>query len=271
MKITLLQKLNKALLLSASLLIFSCSQPENKSETKQNDTSKVQEVTEQEANLPPKPEKFTWFYSMCTYTGTFDANKYSKKQLENALKYLIIGEGTIGSFSIFTPADLERVNKTEVENEFNETLKSLNTLEFPKNTMFDEIKQKRIKEVKRLKLLSLMQLESYSNPKVLNNDNYSKENCTRYTKALIEGGDALLKMRKIMAEESRDDGNTSAWEQYTEENSSENKLQLARIFVTGLGWWNCVNNSIERVDGDAFHKSVFLKCFSNVTEECEEP
>lgn len=166
---------------------------------------------------------------------------------------------------------MKNVNKQEAEQKFNESLKALNSLEFVNTPYFNKIKQKRIKEIERLKLLSLLEIESYSNPKILMNDSYSKEQCSEYTNALIAGGDVLLKMRKKMAEESRDEGNTDAWGRYIKEKESGNEMEYARVFVTTFGWWNCVNNSIERVDGNDVNLSGFMKLFDNITTECEEP
>ena len=223
------------------------------------------------STLAPKPEKFSWFFGMCNYTGTYDANKYTEEQLKNTLDYLIHGKGTLKLFSIFTPDDLKRIKERDIEQEYNKILKELKSIEFVNTRYFNEIKQKQIKHVERMKTLSLLEIKSYSDPKVLLNDPYTKEHCTEYTNALIAGGDALLDMRKKMAEESRDSGNNAAWPKYIEESESSNKLELARIYVSTFGWWNCVNNGIEYLDEYELHESGFLSLFNDITKECEEP
>jgi hypothetical protein len=269
--------MKKILLMSIALIMFSC----NNQSTKQNETSQdiitdEQEVevkveTQPETNVPPKPEKHTWFFQICNYTGTYDANQYSNEQLENTLKYLVKGQGTMTPFSIFTPDDLKSVDKDAVEQEFNETLKNLNSLKFINTPYFNKIRKQRKKEVERIKLLSLIRIESFSNPEVLRNDSYSKEQCSEYTNALIAGGDELLAMRKKMAEKSRDEGNTGAWDRYIEETKSDNELEFARVHVSTFGWWNCVNNSIDRVNPTEAHNSGFMALFEDIKEECEEP
>ena len=269
--------MKKTLIYLLAAVMFSCNtapkqqqeaaQPEDTAEQVEEAQKEVQE----KADLPPQPKEFSWFFGMCDYKGTYDSHQYSEKELENTLKWLINGEGTMKPFSIFQPADLQRVDKDAVEEEFDQTLQNLKTLGFVNTSYIEELKKKRIKEVERLKLLSLMQIESFSNPGVLQDDAYSKDDCSEYTNALIAGGDELLAMRKKMAEQSRDEGNSSAWERYIEETQSDNALELARIHVSTFGWWNCVNTSIERVDMHQAHETEFLKLFENVTMECEEP
>lgn len=265
--------MRKVLLVCITLIMFACnSQPNSKiDKSKPEHAVEVSAELPKEADIPPKPEKLTWFFLVCEYTGTYNANEYSEEQLENTLKWLIKGYGTSKPFGIYKPTDLKHTDKEEVEQEFNEILNKLTSLEFVNTTSFNKIKQKRIDEIKRLKLLSLMQIESYSNPEVLKNDDYSVNHCSEYTNALIAGGDQLLALRKKMAEESKEEGNSSAWKRYIEETKADNQLEFARVFVSTFGWWNCVNASIERTDPMEVHESVFLKLFKDVTKECEMP
>lgn len=262
-------------LLAAVMLSCNTAPKQQQESSKPEDTAErveeAQKEVKEKVDLPPQPKEFSWFFMMCDYTGTYDSIQYSEEELENTLKWLINGEGTVKPFSIFDPADLQRVDKEAVEEEFDQTLQNLKTLGFVNTPYFKELKESRINEVEQLKLLSLMQIESFSNPGILQDDAYSKDDCREYTNALIAGGDELLAMRKKMAEQSRGEGNSSAWERYIEETQSDNELELARIHVSTFGWWNCVNTSIERVDMHQAHETEFLRFFENVTMECEEP
>ncbi len=269
--------MKKTLFFFLAAIMFSCNNGSKKQEQSASSdiadeqVAEVKSKVEKKKNLPPQSEKYTWFFEMCDYSGTYDANQYSDQQLENTLKWLLKGEGTMKPFSIFQPGDLNRLDRDEVEREFDQILANLKSLEFVETPYFNELKESRIKEVERLQLLSLMQIESFSNPEVFRQDAYSKEQCSEYTNALIAGGDELLAMRKKMAEQSRDEGNSSAWEQYIEEAHSDNELELARIHVSTFGWWNCVNSSIERIDAYEAHENKFLELFQEVTRECEQP
>ncbi len=269
--------MKKILYLAFTLIFWGCNNQQNEQKTSATENNTKEQKTENQAEnqnktiLPLKPETFTWFFGMCDYTATFDADLYTKEELENTLKYLIQGEGTSKSVTIFTPEDLRKIDKKVLEKEFTEILNSLHSLKFVNTPYFNEIKQKRIKEIERIELLTFIEIESYKNPKVLESDKYSKENCSEYTNALIAGGDKLLALRKKMAELSRDEGNNNAWNDYLAETKSDKRLELARIFVSTFGWWNCVNESIERVEGDEAHQAGFLKLFNDVKVECEEP
>jgi hypothetical protein len=174
-------------------------------------------------------------------------------------------------FTIFNSDDLKRARERNVEKEYDKILKELNSKEFINTPFFDEIKQKRVEQVERIKALSLLELESYSNPSVLLKDPYTKNHCKEYVDALIASGNTLLEMREKMAKKSIENGNDLAWDRYLEDSKSPNKLELAQIYVTTLGWWNCVNKSIDYLDGYELHESGFLSLFQNITKECEEP
>jgi len=266
------------LLMIMLMLLAACGNNTQNSNDNSTDSNIVEQAgvnetlnTEASENIKPNLQKYTWEFGMCEYTGTFDANKYTKEQFKNTIEWLLLGKGTTTSVSIFKIEDLGTINQSDLEKEFAESLQNLNSLEFVGTPFFIDLKKKRINEIERQKLLTFMQIESYKNPKVLNNDSYSKNNCGKYTSALIKGGDALLAAWKEMAEKWRNDGNSSAWERYNNEYSSANKLDYARVSVTTFGWWNCVNESIERVDGYVAHDEQFVKLFNDVKKTCEEP
>ncbi|MFW5768205.1 MAG: hypothetical protein ACOCXO_07550, partial [Bacteroidota bacterium] len=206
--------MNKIYILSIFVLILSgCNdQSGNQELNPQDDSDRGKTETNREdkaegnKDISSKLKQYDWHFISCAYEGTYDAGKYSKEQLENTMEYLIQAHGTSRPFSIFRVEDLQNVQKDEVEEELNQTLDKLNNLTFISTPAFNKVKQKRISNMQRLKKLYLMELESYSNPKVLLNDEYSKNECSKYTKALIAGGDSLLALRKEMAEQSRDEG-----------------------------------------------------------------
>lgn len=258
-----------------TLLMVNCAGNQSSQEAvvdsisiQENDEVKVADAKKEPS---AKPKKYTWQFEMCEYTGIYDANQCTKEQFDNTIEWLLLGRGTTTSLSIFNMQDVESINQNAIEEEFAESLQQLNTLKFVNTPFFIELKQKRIEEIARLKLLTLMQIASYKNPEVLNSDSYSKNNCGKYTRALIEGGAALLAVWKEMAEKSRDGGNSNAWERYTNEFNSDHKLDHACVSVTTFGWWNCVNESIERPDGYIAHEEQFIKLFSDVKKTCEEP
>lgn len=251
------------------ILLISCNkQVETKSlptiENERNDSSEVNISNTQS-------DTFNWQYTLCDYIGSYNSEKFNKKQLENTLKYLVNSDGTSISVIVFTVRDLNDYKHENVKLEFDDRLRKLKTLEFVKTPFFEKIKEKRIQEVERTKLLTLMKLDAYTNAEVLRNDKYSKEQCAEYTNALIAGGQTLLELRKKMAEEASKAGNEIAMEKYLEETKTNNELLLARIYVSSMGWWNCVNNSIDRVDEHEAHQNGFLKLFESVSFECEEP
>lgn len=260
--------MKKLFYLFLTIALFACtSQPNNQAETNTHQTTD----NSQTKNLPPKPENYSWFFEMCDYSGTFDANKYSKTQLDNTLEYLLNGKGTLTNYSIYDVKSLEKIDKKAIEHDYNQRLEELKSLEYINTPFFDQLKQQRINEIERVKLLSIMHIEQFENPEVLLNDTYSANQCKEYTTPLVQGGNELLVLRKKMAEQSRDEGNSNAWERYTNETKSDDPILAARVFVSTFGWWNCVNNSIKRPNASQIHEENFLKLFEDVAKECEMP
>lgn len=257
-----------------SLIIISCTkhnqQPEATTSNPENletEVKKEQQTTTTSINQ----KEFKWSYTLCYYTGKYDASKYDTKQLENTLKYLVNSDGTSISVIIFTISDLNNYSREKLKHEFDDSLTKLKTLDFIKTPFFEKIKENRIREVERTKLLTLMMLDAYTNAEVLSKDKFSIEQCAEYSNALIAGGETLLNMRKKMAEEASKAGNEMEMERYLQESKTNNELLLARIYVSTMGWWNCVNSSIERVDDYDAHQNGFLKLFESVHFECDEP
>lgn len=255
------------------LIITSCGkQPDQQNASKGSiETAEIEITPDKQTATLGNFKIFNWKYSLCNYTGKYDANKFTNKQLENTLKYLVNSDGTSVSVIIFTARDLKDYKRENVKFEFDDRLRKLKTLEFVKIPFFEKIKEKRIQEVERTKLLTLMKLDAYTNAEVLRNDKYSNKQCAEYSNALIAGGQTLLDLRKKMAEEESKAGNEIAMERYLEETKTNNELLLARIYVIAMGWWNCVNNSIDRVDEYEAHQNGFLKLFESVSFECDEP
>ncbi|MDF1547977.1 MAG: hypothetical protein P1P88_09140 [Bacteroidales bacterium] len=270
----------KNLLFLISLIAFvACNtnqqgEMEDKQEVSSiNATVAVEQSVKTEAieNLPPKLKKYTWQFGMCEYQGSYDASKYTEKQLNNTIRWLLNGEGASKPSSIFNIGDVAKIDREAIDTEFKQIVQTISDAEIVNTPYFKQLKQKKLEEIKRLHLLTLMEIDAYKNPAVLNNDSYSKNSCSKYTNALIEGGAMLLAVWKEMAEKSKEEGNTSAWERYLNEFNATNKMDYARIHVTTFGWWNCVNESIERVDGYLAHDNQFIKLFSDVKKICEEP
>jgi hypothetical protein len=255
------------------LILVSCTKHNKQQEatTLNAETLENKSKEEQYSTTSNNQNEFKWSYTLCYYTGNYDANKFTNKQLENTLKYLVNSDGTSVSVIIFTASDLNDYKRENVKLEFDDRLRKLKTLEFVKTPFFEKIKEKRIQEVERTKLLTLMKLDAYTNAEVLRNDKYSNKQCAEYANALIAGGQTLLDLRKKMAEEASKAGNEIAMERYLEETKTNNELLLARIYVIAMGWWNCVNNSIDRVDEYDAHQNGFLKLFDSVSFECDEP
>lgn len=255
------------------LILVSCTKHNQQQEatTSNAETLEAEVKEDQHSTTSSNQKVFKWSYTLCYYTGKYDASKFDNKQLENTLKYLVNSDGTSISVIIFTVSDLNSYNREKLKLEFDDRLRKLKTLDFIKTPFFEKIREKRIKEVERTKLLTLMMLDAYTNAEVLRNDKFSIEQCAEYSNALIAGGQNLLNLRKKMAEEASKAGNEMEMERYLQETKTINELLLARIYVSTMGWWNCVNSSIERVDDYDAHQNGFLKLFESVHFECDEP
>jgi hypothetical protein len=220
-------------------------------------------------------KKFRWTTDMCEYESTYDAKKYTVAELENTRKlfFLDFFPNTIDP----TPRSSEDIKKLRVETldtEYKTRLHALKNLKIVKAAYWENLRQKHLRELEQVYLLSRATILSYENPTRLNDVKFSGFCAAKYAAPLIKGGDALLSVWRALNEESRQQNASpdAVRKKFEAQYNSPERLQFAKIEVTTYGWWNCVNALIDREGAQTEAEKEFRKLFTRTrTVECEQP
>jgi len=219
--------------------------------------------------------EYKFYFGMCDYHGFYDSTKYSAEQIENAFRltdaFFIHLEN---SPFVFKPEDIERIDVESLDKEFEQKAQKLQKMDTPPQPYWDSLKTALYFEMEAFYHLSKVASMAYKNPKELEKLRYEDECINRHKKALILGGDSLLKDWYELIKE-RVPNNCcpdKVWAEYEEQYRSENRLTYALVYVTTLGWWNCAVDHVP-LHEKSFDYEVkvnnFLSLFVKVEEDCD--
>lgn len=221
-------------------------------------------------------KKFRWTTELCEFEGTYDARKYSEAELRNTLKLFALG----GEFRLNTEAtvwkfeDIARLDVAALDREYNRVMGELKNLKIARSPYFENLRQKKLKEVEQVYRLSRTTMQAYTNPAVIGEYKSAAACVAKFAAPLANGGADLLGIWRAVNEDSRKkNGDPARLERiFNEQMNSADREKYARVEVMSFGWWNCANESIEYVEHDGTPEKQFDKLFSRVkTISCDEP
>lgn len=220
-------------------------------------------------------KKFRWGNETCLFESIYDTKKYSAAQLNDTKKLISLDffPNTIDP----TPGDFERIEALRVETldaEYAARTNALKRLNIVKTAYWEALRQEHLKELEQVYQLSRASILGYKNPARLKDVKFAGACVETYAEPLIKGGDDLLGAWRIRREDGlKKHSNPAALQkEFDEQFASPERLRYARIDVMTYGWWNCVNNLIDRESDYDRNAKEFKKLFSKTkTIECDEP
>jgi hypothetical protein len=219
--------------------------------------------------------KFKWNDDFCEYRGTYNAKRYTLAQLRNTEKLLGRGIYSIQtSATVFDPADLPKLDLSELEREYATKVAELNGLDIVKVPYWQELRKQTLAEMKQVYELSRVTIPGHSNPEMLNRITWADSCKTKYAVPLIAGGDFLLSTWRAVNEKSRaNNGDPDRVRRiFDERYASPDRMKFALVEVMTFGWWNCANQFINYVETEGTQEREFKKLFTRVrTTRCDEP
>jgi len=262
----------RTFLIGLSIFFISCSHTGQK----QNIAVRSDSIKNQNENL----RTYTWDDELCHYTCKYDSTLVSYRQLRNSydLGYHTDRFEIRTQWTAFNFNDIEKLNVDSLDNEYERKIHDLMTVEVINSKYWLNLKQQKIIELKRLHELYRLHMLGYQYPDTLNYKGCPIE-CKEYIVALVKGGDELLKVwcelhKKLIKKQQKIGANNETIEylnkKFDEKYNSIDKLEYAKIDVISSGWWNTVNNTINRVNTDNF-QTEYRKNFTDIKEECDEP
>ena len=212
---------------------------------------------------------------MCEFSGTYNSRKYTAKQLKNTFQ--LINENSAFIFATATVWKYEDINKLDfapIESAYRKKYTELKSLDIVKSPYWENVRQKKLKEMETYYLLSKATMASYKTPQVLFDYPFAETCKTKYAKPLGEGGDALLNIWETVNTDSRkNNADPNRMKRtFEQQKDSPDALKYAVVEVTAFGWWNCANALIDQGEDPDILENNFRKLFIRTkTIECEEP
>jgi hypothetical protein len=221
-------------------------------------------------------KKFRWTTELCEFEGTYDARKYSETELRNTLKLFALGgefrinaEATVWKFE-----DIARLDVGALDREYNRVTSDLKNLKIARAPYFENLRQRKLKEIEQVYRLSRVTMRAYANPALIGEYKSAAACVTKFAAPLANGGADLLGVWRAVNEDSRrKNADPARLEKiFNEQMNSADREKFARVEVMSFGWWNCANESIEYVEHDGTQEKEFRKLFARVkTISCDEP
>lgn len=218
---------------------------------------------------------FKWGNDSCAFESTYNAKKYTAKQLEDTRKllYLNFFPNTIDP----TPPKIGDIKNLRVETldaEYKQRTDELKNLNIVKTAYWEALRKEHLHELEQVYQLSRASILGYENPARLKDVKFAGACVQKYAEPLIKGGGDLLAAWLMVNEDSRKRNASPERIKsiYEQEYNSPERMQYARNEVMTYGWWNCVNALINREQDGNRHEKEFRKLFVKTREiDCDEP
>ncbi|PWN69884.1 hypothetical protein C1631_007650 [Chryseobacterium phosphatilyticum] len=265
-----------------SLLLFaffSCKK-ESKSITKTTSTDtvtvKASLNTDTLKSNTPKEEVFNFVTELCDNKGRFDANKYTREEIEGtyALWYTL-GGTLLDTPSVFDLSNLQMVRRdkdkilTKLDRDFTEKKKLIQNLKVVNVPYWQNIKKLKYEALLQQYQMEKMQISAYSDPAVLLKSN----TCPDFSKALNSTDDQMVEeWRKLREEMSKRNANPQRiMNEFNNHLNSPDKRDYAIIDLITFGWGNCANDAVVNPVHDEKMSKEFESLFIKIDSDCDEP
>lgn len=220
---------------------------------------------------------FKWSDELCDYSGTYDAKKYTSKQIGDTFK-LVQMRGIPFEFqaTVWNYSELDALRVEDLEKEYKAKRAEVAALDLVKSPFWEKVRQSKLKEMDQVYRLSLVTARAYREPQVLRTYEGADSCKLKYAEPIIAGSDSLLTIWREVNKESQSKNSDPARLQrkFEEQFASADRLKFALVETMAFGWWNCANEYIEYepTDADGSRDREFRKLFVRVrTIACSEP
>lgn len=264
------------------LSVLSCKKENTTSTSQQKDSAKVVTEnikTDSSATHQIKEEIFNFGTELCENKGHFDANKYSKEELEGTFKLWFQMSGSmLSSPSVFNLNNLQKVRTekdkilAQLDKDFVETKKVLENLKVVKDSYWENLRANKLQELKDEYEFKKTEILAFSDPSILMNHKLSK-GCENYAKALNSNDTQMTETWRKLREEmsKRNSDPQRIMNEFESRLNSSDKNDYAIIDLITFGWGNCANDKIGKDLHDENMSKKFESLFIKIDSECDEP
>lgn len=222
-------------------------------------------------------KKFKWETELCTFEGTYDARQHTAVELYNTYRMWLSPDFDLDTFdaTAFKIEDIAKLKSVaSLEDDYKRKSDVLSSLEIVKTPFWTRIKQSKLKALARELELARASVMAYQNPEALKSVTYADACVQRFAPPLIAGGDQFLNLwREINLESRRKNSDPERVRRdFEAQLASADRFKYAQVEVLTFGWWNCVNEFLDRGDDYEVMAKNYRKLFTKVREiNCDEP
>jgi hypothetical protein len=233
----------------------------------------------QNSKTIPKKSKdnlavFTWTTDMCEYTGKYDSKKITPNQLQNCYELWYNYSAIIlrTKVTAYVPKEVSKLSIDELIQDYNSKKQHLQTMKVIETPFWENLRKQRQKELEENFELSKIGIQAYKNPKILQNNRFSKR-CEDFVNPLASGDSLKILDSWIKFELSRKSSFGDNWNSRLKninyKYESPERLQYATCYLITFGWWNCANKQLSHVEFSPKMELEFKKNFTQIKEKCE--
>lgn len=222
-------------------------------------------------------KKYRWDEEFCTFEGTYNARNYTTAQLKNTLRLWTTQDFDLDDMKA-TAFKIENIpNLTPVadlEADFRRKTDALQKLDIVKTPYWSEFKRRKLKSLEQQLALARSAVLAYTQPNELKKLTFADKCVQRFADPLIAGGDDLLNLWRTVNEDSRrkNADPDRVRSEFEEQMASPDRIKYAQVETITFGWWNCVNEYVDRGDDYEVMAKNYRKLFTKVREiRCDEP
>jgi hypothetical protein len=222
-------------------------------------------------------KKHRWDSEFCTFEGTYNARNYTAAQLKNTLRLWATQDFDLDdmkatAFKIEDIPDLKTVEYLEAD--FRRKTDALQKLDIVKTPYWTEFKKRKLKSLEQQLALARNAVLAYTKPAELKKLTFADKCVGKFADPLIAGGDDLLNIWRAVNEDSRrkNADPERLRREFEAQSASSERIKYAQVEVITFGWWNCVNEFIDRGDDYGVMEKNYRKLFTKIKEiNCDEP
>ena len=214
---------------------------------------------------------YAWDTEMCHYTGRYNPRRYVKEALDNAYQLLFGSAMLTTDTSIFQPEDVGTLHLDSLTAEYTRNLRRYRSMRLLPQPMWRTLQKQAIQELEDDYRAKKLYIEAFADPTVLLSARMPAD-CRKYVEGLTVHNDSLVlrDWQRYVEEQKQHIGYDTNSERFTRQFNSPNRLLYAKIDLLTFGWWNCMNNSIRRVQPTEKMGDAFPRLFTNIRIECED-
>lgn len=227
--------------------------------------------------VPAQLKKYRWDEEFCTFEGTYNARNYTAAQLKNTHRLWTTQDFYLDDFNAtaFKIEDIAKLPSVAyLEADFRRKTDALQRLDIVKTPYWSEFKKRKLKSLEQQLELARSAILAYTKPAEMKKLTFADKCVQKFANPLIAGGDDLLNLWRAVNEDLRrkNADPDRVRRDFEAQSASPDRFKYAQVEVITFGWWNCVNEYVDRGDDYEVMAKNYNKLFTKVREiNCDEP